>query len=361
MGCVYKRGNIYWIKYYRHGKPYQESSKSKKESDALRLLRNREGEIAEGKLPGIYFDRVKFDDLAEDMLADYRIQGRKSLDRAKLSVSHLTRFFGGYTVPEITTPAINQYIEGRLGDGMSAGTINRELSALRRMLNLGARQTPPKVNRVPYIPMMRERNVRQGFFEHSEYLALREVLPEYLKSFVSFAYKSGWRKKEIINLTWSHVDRQEGIVRLEAGETKNDEGRTIYLDEELMVLFNQLWEKRKRVRKIIPYVFPNSKGTGKIGDFRSPWVTACKKAGTGYKLFHDFRRTAVRNMVRSGVPERVAMTISGHKTRSVFERYNIVSADDLKMAASRQEAYLKSQMVTIQLQSANFQSKTHTR
>ena len=82
MGSIYKRGRVYWVQYYRNGKPYRESAKSKKESDAKRLLKKREGEISEGKLPGIYFDRIKFDELSEDFLRDYRINQKKSLDRA---------------------------------------------------------------------------------------------------------------------------------------------------------------------------------------------------------------------------------------------------------------------------------------
>ena len=112
-----------------------------------------------------------------------------------------------------------------LKTGAANATINRELSALKRMLNFGAQQTPPKVDRVPYIPMLKENNVRKGFFEHGQFYGLRDVLPSYLKPFVTFAYKVGWRDSEIAGLTWSQVDRNQGIVRLEVGETKNDEGK----------------------------------------------------------------------------------------------------------------------------------------
>jgi len=357
MGSIYKRGNTYWIKYYRHGKPYRETTKSKKEADAKRLLKKREGEISEGKLPGIYFDRVGFDELAEDFLRDYRINQRKSLDRAKRSAGHLKRYFEGYSAPNINSPKIGAYIESRLEEGAANATINRELSALKRMLNIGARQTPPKVDRVPFIPMLKENNTRKGFFEHPEFMALRDSLPSYLKGFVTFAYKTGWRLSEITGLTWKQVDRENGIVRLETGETKNDEGRTVYLDAELQEVFNHQWEQRKKSRKLTPYVFSNMDGTGYISDFRCSWNTAWKNAKIGKRLFHDFRRTAVRNMVRSGIPEGVAMKISGHKTRSVFERYNIVNDADLKLAAQRQETYLQSQMGTISGTVHNFGTK----
>ena len=361
MGMIYKRGKTCWIKYYRNGKPYYESSSSHKEADAKRLLKKREGEISQGKLPGIYFDRVRFDEMAEDFLTDYRVNQKKSLVRAERSVGHLKEYFEGFRVTQITTPKIQAYIEHRLGERAANSTINRELAALKRMLNLGAIQTPPKVDRVPFIPMLKENNTRKGFFEHGDYLALRDALPEHLKGFVTFAYKTGWRVSEISGLTWSQVDRDQGIVRLEVGETKNDEGRTVYLDEELKGAFNQQWEARKKTGRLLPYVFLNAKGDDKIKQFNKAWKTACKKAKISERLFHDFRRTAIRNMVRSGIPERVAMMISGHKTRSVFERYNIVNDTDLKMAAQRQEAYLEAQKVTKKVTIGNFNEKRVSR
>lgn len=168
---------------------------------AKRLLKKREGEIAQGKLPGVIHDRIKFDELAEDYLVDYRINGNKSLVRAEISVAHLKKHFEGYRVPLITTPKIQAYIEYRLEEGAADATINNELSVLKRMLNLGAKQTPPKVDRVPFIPMLKTNNAREGFFEYGDFLALRDVLPKYLKGFITFAYKSGWRKSEMTNLT----------------------------------------------------------------------------------------------------------------------------------------------------------------
>jgi integrase len=274
MGSIYKRGKTYWIQYYRNGKPYRESTKSKKEADAKRLLKKREGEISEGKLPGIYFDKARFN----------------------------------------------------------------ELAALKRMLNLGAKQTPPKVDRVPHIPMLKEYNVCEGFFGHGEFNALRSALPSYIKGFDTFAYKTGWRVPLIAGLTRSQVDRDNGIARLEAGETKNSDARTVYLVEELKEVIARQWEGREN---LLPYVFLNDTGTDKIKRFDKSWKSACKIALGYYRRFHDLRRTAVRIMVRPVIPERVAMMISGHKTRSVFERDNIVNDADLQLAAQRQEAYLQ--------------------
>jgi integrase len=253
---------------------------------------------------------------------------------------------------EITTDKVKIYIEKRMEDEMSNASINRELAALKRMFHLATECTPPKVNLIPYIPMLKESNVRKGFFEPSEYRALKDGLPEELKPLVTFAYHSGWRKAEILRLTWDRVNLKEGLVSLNPGETKNEEGRTLYMNEELMKEMQAFQSKR---RLGCPNVF--HRNGQPIKDFRGAWDTARIKAGffevvrddegnetkAPTKIFHDFRRTAIRDMIRSGVPERVAMKISGHKTRSVFDRYNIVSDQDLREAALKKQAYHETQ------------------
>jgi integrase len=252
MGMIYQRGKIWWIKYYRNGKCYRESSKSVKKMVAKKLLDRREGEIAHGKMPSIQFDKVTFDELADGLLRDYRINQKKSLVRAERSVNHLKAFFEGARASAITTPIINKYIEMRMDVGAANATINRELSALKRMLNLGAEQTPPLVDksRIPKIKMLDENNVRKGFFEHDRFLAVRAALPEYLRGFVTIAYKEGWRLDEIETLSWDQVDRKLGIIRLEPGETKNDDARVAYLDDEEITIIKGQWKLRKEVFRV---------------------------------------------------------------------------------------------------------------
>lgn len=232
--CKIHEGEVWWIKYYRHGKPYRESSKSEKITDAQRLLKKREGEIAEGKIPGVYFDKVTFNALAKDLLTDYEINERDTLKRAKWSVGCLKKSFQGIRATDITTDRIQAHIEKRMKKGLSNASVNRELAVLKRMFSLGAKSTPSKVNLIPYIPMLKESNTRKGFFELGEYLALKSTLPRYLKPVASFAYHTGWRPGEILNLTWDKVDLKQGIIGLDPGEIKNEKARTIYLNEELI-------------------------------------------------------------------------------------------------------------------------------
>jgi integrase len=343
---LYKQpgSRFWWIKYYRDGRPIRESTKTEKEKEAGRILRSREGDVAKGRPVMPRADRVRFEELSADFINDYKVNGKRSLDRAERSVAHLKAHFGGWRAVNITTPAIRAYIEKRQREKAANATINRELAALKRMFNLALQAE--KLPRRPHIPSLAEDNVRTGFFGEVEFLALHEALPDYLRSVATFAYTYGWRKSEILGLTWDRADLAAGTVRLDPGSTKNREGRQVALTEELREVLAGQWEKARavvtqqkptatprEVAEAIPWVF--HRGGKPIRDFRDAWQTACEAAGLVGRIPHDFRRTSVRNMIRAGVPERVAMAISGHKTRSVFDRYNIVSEGDLKAAAER--------------------------
>ncbi len=293
---------------------------------------------------GLRPERVRFEALAQDFLNDYRIHGKRSLDKAERSVRHLQRFFGGMRAVDIATDKVRTYISERQHEAVSNAEINRELAALKRMFNLALQQTPPKVPQQPYIPMLQEHNVRKGFFEHDEFIALRAALPPKLRPVVTFAYHTGWRKQEMLRLMWECIDLQARVVRLDPGTTKKRDGRLIYLDGELLEVVTTLKQEHDLHYPHCTWVF-HRHGVP-IKDFRAAWDAACRAVGLEGRLFHDFRRTAVRNMVRAGIPERVAQQISGHKTRSVFDRYYIVSDSDLREAARRHAAYVTNEMVT---------------
>jgi integrase len=269
---------------------------------------------------------------------------------------HLLPYFGGRRLAMISTADVNGFILKRQKDVMtvgddddrqerkySNGEINRELTTLKKILNL-ARQNG-KLMHVPYVPMLKERNVRTGFFEREQFDRILAHLPAAIRPAVQFGYITGWRiPSEVLRLQWRHVDFEARVVRLDPHTTKNDEGRTFPFTDVLEQLLEAQKAEHDRLKAkdvICPWVFnrSNRKVKGKrITTFLKTFTAACTKAGCPGRIPHDLRRTAVRNLVRAGVPERVAMQMTGHKTRSVFERYNIVSECDLLQAARKLNA-----------------------
>ena len=370
MGQIRKRGKVWWIRYYRNGRRYEETSGSTKQSDAARLLRIREGDVARGVPITPLVGRVRFEETATDIVNDYRINGKRSIDVLKRRLRlHLAPVFGGRRMAAITTVDVRAYVAGRqaetvlvrqarrtrVPDGrlheipeerrpVSNGAINRELTTLKRMFSLAVQGG--KLLHKPHIPLLRESNTRTGFFERDQFASVLGQLPAPLVPMLEFAYVTGWRiDSEVLRLEWPQVDFAGSEVRLDPHTTKNDGGRVFPMTDDLRrVLEGQKREVDRLAREhgqIIPWVFfrLGAKGRGgpkhakPITSFTKAWKTAVTAAGCPGRIPHDLRRTAVRNMVRRGVPERVAMQLTGHKTRSVFERYNIVSNGDLRTAA----------------------------
>ena len=282
--------------------------------------------------------------LLDSLLDDYKVNGKDLAWATIVCDIHLRPFFGAMPAARLTTDKVRRYMAARQAKGRANATINHELALLRRAFNLGRQEHPPKVATVPYIPVLKENNIRKGFFEDDQYRALLAALPEYLRPLLSFAYFTGCRRGEILGLKWSQVDLIERTVRLEPGETKNKQGRLIPLASELFQVLAQQKKRRDQDWPECPWVF--CRDGKRILDFRNAWGRSCKAAGLWdaererpTRIFHDLRRTAVRNSVRAGVSERVSMAVSGHKTRSVFDRYNITSDADVKESAAKIQSY----------------------
>ncbi len=245
----------------------------------------------------------------------------------------------------ITLPDRTKQVEPEQRRPASNAEINRELALLKRMFSLAMQAT--KLLHRPHIPMLREDNTRTGFFEPEQYQAALAHLPEAIRPVITFAYLTGWRiASEILPLEWRQVDFRAGEVRLDAGTTKNREGRVFPMTAELRSLLEAQHAEHvrlKKARQIVPWVFYRMVAQGRGGEaqpkpiisFMKAWRSAYKAAGCPGRIPHDLRRTAVRNLVRAGIRERLAMQMTGHKTRSVFERYNILSDGDLRDAARR--------------------------
>jgi len=339
-GLRYTVCDTYWMKYRVNGRLVRESTGTAKLNEAKKVLARRMGAAAESRPILPRADRVKIYQLAEDLVNDYKANQRPSLDRLEYSLKHLLPYFGECRTVQVTPADVNAYITKRQEDGAANGTINRELGALKRMYSLAVGSG--KLHQAPKITHLREDNVRTGFFEWGQFQAVHRHLPEYLQPVITFAYHTGWRvQSEILSLQWRQVDLNAGTVRLEPGTTKNREGRTFIMTPMLRATLEQQKAHTEALQReqgqIIPWVF-HREGEP-IRGFRRSWKTACKKAGQPGRIPHDFRRTAVRNLERAGVPRSTAMKMVGHKTEAIYRRYAIVDEVMMREGAEKLAKY----------------------
>jgi integrase len=272
-----KKAATWWVSYSVHGK--REPSDSTNRADVVRLLKQRIGEAQAGRPVGPQIERTTLDDLLAMVEADYKANGRSSLNRVQAANAHLREFYSGdRKARDITDDAVTAYAARRLEEDAKPSTVNYEMAMLRRGFRLGKR----RVSAVPEIKRLQVDNARKGFFEPEQFRAVLRHLPQHLVRLAQVAYITGWRKGELLSRQWRHVDLANGWLRLEPGETKNREGREFPFTPELR---DVLESQRERVREIeratgqiIPWVFCRPDGL-RVGDFRKAWASACRAAG----------------------------------------------------------------------------------
>jgi integrase len=333
-GRVFRRPDSkwLWIQYWVHGVQYRESTGTQDQKQAEEVLDRRIAEKQAAMAGLLEFRGATRTDLAalfDDLEIDYRIHGRKSASQLHYHLRTVRRLLDGLDAEDMTPHRVRWYIARRQDEGAKNATINLELAAIRRAMTLAYQEGRIKV--VPHFPHLREDNVRKGFFERHEVELLVRSLPDYLQDLVRFAWLTGWRRGDILALQWDDVDVEGRVVRLPT--SKNGDGRVLALEGELL----ELIQRRVVERGHSAWVF-HREGQP-IRSFKEAWKTALQVTGLRGKVFHDFRRTGVRNYMRAGVHERVVMDLTGHKTRSVFDRYNITSEDDLRDAVRRLDQY----------------------
>ena len=335
-GRVFKRSQIWWIAYYDNGREFRESSGSRERKDAVRKLKQRLGEVALGVTHSVAPKRkrashVMMQDLFDLVEHNHLLNNRTSPANGRC-LRRMRKHFGRHTAQTCTGLVISHYMAARQRAGRKPSTINREISILRFAFRLGYEND--LVPKMPVIKNLPDLAVRNEFFTRAEIDALLPCLPEYLRDVVLFGFLTGWRKGEISGLRWSNVNRAEAVIRLEPVQNKGRTVRVLALQGELAALIERRWQARKVGKTLALHVFHDA-GCQLRSNFRRAWLRACRQAGLGHRWFHSLRRSAARNMSLEGIPEKVIMSIMGHKTRVMFDRYNIVTEYDQRAYAKR--------------------------
>ena len=322
-GTLYRRGRIWWLTYSHEGHRYSESAKTDDRDKALRLLRKRlrqahgEGDPAAKTLT--------VDAALDALVADQELRGAKAVRSLRYHVKPIRQAFAQTRVADLTHDRLERYIRARQARHLRPATINRETGALTQALRLAQRRG--RIRTVPHIPRLPERNTREGFLSPADFARLVAELPPVLADVARFAYATGWRKGEILSLRWDQVDWPAREVRLY--DTKSGEGRVIPVEGDVRAVL----ARRRSDRGIAAWVFHRK--CHRWVDITKPWAKAAEKAKLPGTLFHDLRRSAVRNMVAAGVDQKTVMQIVGHRTAAMFHRYQIVSGDDMKAALKK--------------------------
>ena len=249
---------------------------------------------------------------------------------------HLRPAFGNLLAERLTSDHIDEFIAQKKRAEYANASINRYLEALTRAYTIAREErAPPLVKIIPKIKMLDESdNVREGFLTREQYEALLVELPSHQQTLLVLGYHLGMRRGELVKLRWDQVDWHANSIRLEKRQTKTKQSRVAPLYGDLRSWLEAAFTVRDPdCETIVAY------NGASVLETKTAWNSARVRAGVSDALVHDLRRTAVRNMLAAGLSEKMAMMISGHKTRSMIDRYQIIDERDIELAGQKMAAY----------------------
>ncbi len=273
---------------------------------------------------------VTYDHLRDAPLDSYHVKGNKSLrvfadgTESLFPLGALNDYFKGKKASTIDAEAVRGFIRKRQNDGVGNACINNSLSLLRRMFSIAHREG--RLQTVLHVELLKPPPARKGFLKPKDFQRLVNKLPRHLRPLITFLFYCGVRVGEAREVQWSAVDLKKALIVLQEGETKNDEQRIVPLPNVLVAML-------KAVRKKEGPVFDST-------NLRKEWDSTTAACGLKGLIVHDLRRSAIRNMMLSGVQQVEAMKISGHGTASVFQRYNIVDEAQTCSVMQRVEKFM---------------------
>ncbi len=322
----------------------RESTGTTDEAAARRILADRVREAANHR-DGIKTfaptaaAKLTVHDLCDALESDLRARGIKSLTATLLHLKWPRESLGGLKAQAVKAETVRRYVAQRKALGRANATINRETELLSAAFRLAVREE--MLTRMPpFPPALPEDNARQGFFEADEIDRLVAVLPTPLADMTLLAFRTGWRRDELRLLRWADVDAGAREIRLTT--SKNGEPRVLPLGQEDWAILERMAARRvfeSSGSHLSLWVFHRNGLPINRSVMRRQWNKGCEAVGLSGRIFHDLRRSAVRNMVHGGVPPSIAMKVSGHKTQSMLARYAIASQEDMLDALRRSREF----------------------
>jgi integrase len=334
------KGVVYWVEWYDQDRKRRRERIGSNKAAAEQRLREVLSALAEGrqikKCPdaNTTFGALAswYLELPKTRAKDQERYNRDLQGRLK----RLIPFFGGKLLKDITPALVETYKQKRLSEPSGrtpqhlthVATVNRELASLKTIFNRARENGRAECYPFNKGTMLRENNVRERVLSPEEYTRLLAYCPAHLKPIVKLAYHTAMRRGEILNLTWGQVDLKEGFIRLRPEDTKTNERRDVPLSRELVEMLKDM---RAALGGIpLPGLRVFTYAGRSIGSIKRAFITAVKKAGLEDFTFHDLRHTTINNWRLQGHDYFRIMKATGHKTMSVFQRYNSVSGAELK-------------------------------